>query len=194
LDTARTQIIGWPEDMNKRRKVLIATLEYEIVDWKLKIKIGGLGVMSSLMGKSMADVDLIWVIPKVNDLEYPPSDPVDPIEATIFGEPYLIEIETHLLDNITYAILDSLVFRARTKGDPYPARMNGLSSAIFYYPTWNQAIAATFRRYPDIDYTTSTVTTEPSPPSICSQRPFLSAWPFTTPSSRVCDRFARRRK
>ena len=32
------QIIGWPEDPNKRRKVLIATLEYEIIDWKLKVK------------------------------------------------------------------------------------------------------------------------------------------------------------
>jgi alpha-1,3-glucan synthase len=32
------EIIGWPEDPNKRRKVLIATLEYEILDWKLKVK------------------------------------------------------------------------------------------------------------------------------------------------------------
>jgi len=145
-----TEIIGWPEDKNKRRKVLIATLEYEIIDWKLKVKIGGLGVMSSLMGKSMTDVDLIWVIPKVKDLEYPPGDPADPIEVIIFGEPYLIEVETHMLDNITYVILDSPVFRAQTKADPYPARMDDLSSAIFY-STWNQAIAATFRRYPDID-------------------------------------------
>ncbi len=35
------------------QKVLIATLEYEIINWKLKVKIGGLGVMSSLMSKSM---------------------------------------------------------------------------------------------------------------------------------------------
>ena len=145
-----TEVIGWPEDKNKRRKVLIATLEYEIIDWKLKVKIGGLGVMSSLMGKSMTDVDLIWVIPKVKDLEYPPGDPADPVEVIIFGEPYLIEVETHTLDNITYIILDSPVFRAQTKADPYPARMDDLSSAIFY-STWNQAIAATVRRYPDID-------------------------------------------
>lgn len=31
-------IIGWPEDKDKRRTVLIATLEYEIIDWKLKVK------------------------------------------------------------------------------------------------------------------------------------------------------------
>ncbi|TFY55439.1 hypothetical protein EVG20_g9317, partial [Dentipellis fragilis] len=146
----QTEVIGWPEDKHKRRRVLIATLEYEIIDWKLKVKIGGLGVMSSLMGKAMTDVDLIWVIPKVKDLEYPQGDPADPIEVIIFGEPYLIEVETHVLDNITYVILDSPVFRAQTKADPYPARMDDLSSAIFY-STWNQAIAATVRRYPDID-------------------------------------------
>ena len=145
-----TEIIGWPEDKNKRRKVLIATLEYELIDWKLKVKIGGLGVMSSLMGKAMTDVDMIWVVPKVKDLEYPAGDPAEPIEVIIFGEPYLIEVETHVLDNITYIILDSPVFRAQTKADPYPARMDDLSSAIFY-STWNQAIAATIRRFPTID-------------------------------------------
>ena len=145
-----TEVIGWPEDKNKRRKVLIATLEYEIIDWKLKVKIGGLGVMSSLMGKAMTDVDLVWVVPKVKDIEYPAGEPAEPIEVIIFGEPYLIEVETHILDNITYIILDSPVFRAQTKSDPYPARMDDLSSAIFY-STWNQAIAATIRRHPTID-------------------------------------------
>ncbi|KAF9242130.1 glycoside hydrolase family 13/glycosyltransferase family 5 protein [Melanogaster broomeanus] len=144
------EIIGWPEDKNKRRKVLISTLEYEIFDWKLKVKIGGLGVMSSLMGKAMTDVDLIWVVPKVKDIEYPAGDPAEPIEVIIFGEPYLIEVETHLLDNMTYVLLDSPVFRAQTKSDPYPARMDDLSSAIFY-STWNQAVAATIRRFPTID-------------------------------------------
>lgn len=142
--------IGWPEIPTKRRKVLIATLEYEIIDWKLKVKIGGLGVMSTLMGKAMNDVDLIWVVPKVQDLEYPQGDYAEPIEVIIFGEPYLIEVETHQLDNITYIILDSPVFRAQTKADPYPQRMDDLSSAIFY-STWNQAIAEAVRRNPIID-------------------------------------------
>jgi alpha-1,3-glucan synthase len=144
------EIIGWPQVKNKRRKVLIGTLEYEIIDWKLKVKIGGLGVMSSLMGKAMTDVDLVWVVPKVKDLEYPKGDPEEPLEVVIFGEKYLIEVETHVMDNITYVILDSPVFRAQTKSDPYPARMDDLSSAIFY-STWNQSIAATVRRHPDID-------------------------------------------
>jgi alpha-1,3-glucan synthase len=149
-DKPHTEIIGWPEDKYKRRTVLIATLEYEIFDWKLKVRIGGLGVMSSLMGKVMVDVDLIWVIPKVKDLEYPAGEPADPIEVIIFGEPYLIEVENHVLGNITYVILDSPVFKAQTKSDPYPPRMDDLSSAIFY-STWNQAVAATIRRFPAID-------------------------------------------
>lgn len=47
----------------KRLTVLIATMEYEIEDWGLKVKIGGLGVMSSLMGKNLKHQSLIWVIP-----------------------------------------------------------------------------------------------------------------------------------
>lgn len=47
----------------KRLTVLIATMEYDIEDWGIKVKIGGLGVMSSLMGKHLKHQDLIWVIP-----------------------------------------------------------------------------------------------------------------------------------
>ena len=47
----------------KRLTVLIATMEYDIEDWGIKVKIGGLGVMSSLMGKNLKHQDLIWVIP-----------------------------------------------------------------------------------------------------------------------------------
>lgn len=46
-----------------RLTVLIATMEYEIEDWGIKVKIGGLGVMSSLMGKNLKHQNLIWVIP-----------------------------------------------------------------------------------------------------------------------------------
>jgi len=41
------------EGSEKRRKVLIATMEYDIEDWAIKIKIGGLGVMAQLMGKNL---------------------------------------------------------------------------------------------------------------------------------------------
>ena len=49
--------------VQKRLTVLIATMEYDIEDWAIKVKIGGLGVMSSLMGKNLKHQDLIWVIP-----------------------------------------------------------------------------------------------------------------------------------
>lgn len=52
---------------------------------------------------------------------------------------------------LTYVILDSPVFGgAQTKADLYPQRTDDLSSAIFYR-TWNQAIAATAKRFPLID-------------------------------------------
>jgi alpha-1,3-glucan synthase len=43
----------------KRRTVLIATMEYNIDDWNIRIKIGGLGVMAQLMGKTLEHQDLI---------------------------------------------------------------------------------------------------------------------------------------
>ncbi|KAA1077051.1 Cell wall alpha-1,3-glucan synthase ags1 [Puccinia graminis f. sp. tritici] len=139
----------WPDNMNARRKVLIATLEYEIIDWKIKVKIGGLGVMSSLMGKVMDDLDLLWVIPKVSDLEYPEAERTQPIPVVVFGQTYLVECQIHKFQNITYYLLDSPVFRANTKENPYPARMDDLSSAIFY-SYWNQSIAEICRRTPDL--------------------------------------------
>jgi alpha-1,3-glucan synthase len=54
-----------------RRTILIATLEYEIEDWEIKIKIGGLGVMSTLMAKHLAHHNLVWVVPCVGGLDYP---------------------------------------------------------------------------------------------------------------------------
>ena len=130
--------------------------------------------MSKLMGTAMTDCDLIWCIPKVGGVDYPPGEPTEPMEVIIFGEPYLIECEIHVVSprrsrslqsrighahslssrsqyqNITYYILDSPVFRAQTKSDPYPARMDDLSSAVFY-STWNQCIAETIRRNPIVD-------------------------------------------
>lgn len=54
-----------------RRTILIATMEYDIEDWGIKIKIGGLGVMASLMAKNLGHQNLIWVIPCVGDVQYP---------------------------------------------------------------------------------------------------------------------------
>jgi alpha-1,3-glucan synthase len=139
-----------------RKKVLIATMEYDIEDWKIKIKIGGLGVMAQLMGKALGHLDVIWVVPCVSGLEnaYPDGYPVDqaaePMEVTILGSKYNVAVQYHKLRNITYVLLDAPVFRLQTPAKPYPDRMDDLDSAI-YYSAWNQCIAEALKRFnPDI--------------------------------------------
>lgn len=134
----------------RRRTVLIATMEYDIEDWGIKIKIGGLGVMAQLMGKHLTQQDLIWVVPCVGGVDYPRDDPQEPMVITVLGNNYQVDVQYHRLHNITYVLLDAPVFRAQSKSEPYPARMDDLDSAIFY-SSWNQCIAEAIRRFPAID-------------------------------------------
>lgn len=112
------------------RKVLIATMEYEIEDWEIKIKIGGLGVMASLMGKALGHQSLIWVVPCVGGIDYPVDTPAEPMIVTVNGCQYEISVQYHYLRNITFVLLDSPIFRLQSKGVPYPARMDDLDSAV----------------------------------------------------------------
>lgn len=98
-----------------RRTVLIATMEYDIEDWAIKIKIGGLGVMAQLMGKNLAHQDLIWVVPCVGDVEYPMDQRAENMRITVLGGVYDIQVQYHVLRNITYVLLDAPVFRQQTK-------------------------------------------------------------------------------
>ncbi|TQN65173.1 Cell wall alpha-1,3-glucan synthase ags1 [Colletotrichum shisoi] len=132
---------------NKRRRVLIATMEYNIDDWNIKIKIGGLGVMAQLMGKALKHQDLVWVVPCVGDVEYPVDNPAPSMYVKIMDQEYEIKVQYHIVDNITYVLLDAPVFRKQTKSEPYPPRMDDLESAI-YYSAWNQCIADTCNRFP----------------------------------------------
>jgi alpha-1,3-glucan synthase len=140
-------IAGAPE---QRRTVLIATMEYNIEDWKVKVKIGGLGVMAQLMSQHLKHQNLIWVVPCVGDIEYPQDTPTEAFVVTILDNPYLVNVQYHIVDNITYVLLDAPVFRQQTKAEPYPPRMDDLDSAI-YYSAWNQCIAETIKRFPSID-------------------------------------------
>ncbi|KAJ5701605.1 hypothetical protein N7488_009153 [Penicillium malachiteum] len=133
-----------------RRTVLIATMEYDIEDWGIKIKIGGLGVMAQLMGKHLTQHDLIWVVPCVGGVDYPKDEPQEPMVITVLGNNYQVDVQYHRLHNITYVLLDAPVFRAQSKSEPYPARMDDLKSAIFY-SSWNQCIAEAIRRFPAVD-------------------------------------------
>lgn len=147
-----------PEDKEKsaaivpasenRRTTLIATMEYEIDDWNIKIKIGGLGKMASLMGsEALAHQNLIWVVPCVGGIDYPVDSPAEPMVITVNKQPYLVSVQYHVVRNITFVLLDAPVFRERTKADPYPPRMDDIESAI-YYSAWNACIAEAIKRFP----------------------------------------------
>lgn len=131
----------------RRRTVLIATMEYDIEDWAIKIKIGGLGVMAQLMGKNLSHQDLIWVVPCVGGVDYPVDTEAEPMTVTIMNVNYEVKVQYHKLRNITYVLLDAPVFRQQTKSEPYPARMDDMTSAI-YYSAWNQCIAQAINRFP----------------------------------------------
>lgn len=156
LEKAKGKEICEPENMLTQassgtgRTILIATMEYEIEDWAIKIKIGGLGVMASLMGKNLSHQNLIWVIPCVGDVKYPVDTPGEPMIITVMGKPFTVSVQYHKVNNITYVLLDAPVFRQQTKAEPYPARMDDMDSAI-YYSAWNACIAETMKRFPEID-------------------------------------------
>lgn len=131
---------------HKRRNVLIATMEYQIEDWDITIKIGGLGVMAELMGKHLGHQELVWVVPCVGDVHYPIDQLAEPMRVNILNETFQIEVQYHQLRNITYVLLDAPVFRAQSKSNPYPSRMDDIKSAI-YYSAWNACIAETLKRF-----------------------------------------------
>jgi alpha-1,3-glucan synthase len=131
----------------KRPMILIATMEYDIEDWAIKIKIGGLGVMAQLMGKNLPHQDLIWVVPCVGGVDYPIDEPAEPMTVTILDTEYEIQVQYHKLNNITYVLLDAPIFRQQSKTEPYPPRMDDLDSAV-YYSAWNACIAQTIERFP----------------------------------------------
>jgi alpha-1,3-glucan synthase len=130
-----------------RRCILIATMEYDIEDWGIKIKIGGLGVMAQLMGKALEGHDLVWVVPCVGGVNYPVDQPANPMLVTVMDQQYEVNVQYHKLRNITYVLLDAPIFRQQSKTEPYPPRMDDLDSAI-YYSAWNACIARAAERFP----------------------------------------------
>lgn len=181
----------------KRRMVMIATMEYDIEDWQIKIKIGGLGVMAQLMGKNLGHQDLIWIVPCVGGIDYPEDQRQEAMSVQILGNPYAVQVQHHVLRNITYVLLDAPVFRQQTKSEPYPPRMDDLDSAI-YYSAWNQCIALAIKRFkPDLyhinDYHGAVAPIHLLPDTIpcclsLHNAEFQGLWPMRTPKERdeVC--------
>ena len=194
--------VGLSDLPPKRRTVLIATVEYNIDDWNIKVKIGGLGVMAQLMGKALGHQDLIWVVPCVGDIEYPeiPEEMAEPMTVEILDAPYQVMVSYHVVENITYVLLDAPIFRQQTKAEPYPPRMDNIDSAI-YYSAWNQCIAETIKRFPvDIyhinDYHGGVAPLYLLPDTIpcclsLHNAEFQGLWPLRTPEERkeVCGVF-----
>lgn len=119
----------------RRRTILLATMEYEIGDWGIKISIGGLGFMAQLMSKSLEKQDLVWVVPCVQGIDYPHDQRAEPMNITISGVDHIVQVQYHSVENITYILLDAPVFRAQTVNEPYPRSTDDIGSAI-YYSTW----------------------------------------------------------
>ncbi|EEB07932.1 alpha-1,3-glucan synthase Mok12 [Schizosaccharomyces japonicus yFS275] len=137
------------QDGNKKLNVLLATLEYDIPELKVRVKIGGLGVMAQLMSRQLKFLNFVWVIPMVRGINYPLErlTRIDPIYITISDAFFAVEAFTFVSDNVTYVLLKSKVFEKQTSSAPYPVKMDDLESAVFY-STWNQCIAEVWRRFP----------------------------------------------
>lgn len=192
-----TPVIKGPDG---RRTVLVATMEYNIDDWNIAIKIGGLGVMAKLMSSALDHVNLIWVVPCVGGIEYPMDEPAESMFVQIMGESYEVHVQYHKVKNITYVILDAPIFRQQTKAEPYIARMDDIESGILY-AAWNSCIAETIRRFPvDIyhinDYhgALAPLYLLPQVVPVClslHNAEFQGLWPMRTPdeTKEVCEVF-----
>ncbi|KAJ1560988.1 Cell wall alpha-1,3-glucan synthase ags1, partial [Cladochytrium tenue] len=137
----------------KRLKMLMGTLEYKIPEWGVKVQIGGLGVIANIFAEHYTnEADLIWVIPRVGDVEFPEGQGhADlPIPVTIFGKVLIVDVLRYVRGPVTFYILDADVFRKNIKANPYPSRMDDVES-ITFYSAWNQCIAAiAMRSNPDV--------------------------------------------
>lgn len=184
----------------EKRTVLIATMEYNIDDWNISIKIGGLGVMAKLMSTALDHVNLVWVVPCIGGIEYPMDEPAESMFVQIMGESYEVHVQYHRYKNITYVLLDAPIFRQQTKAEPYIARMDDIESGILY-AAWNSCIAETMRRFPiDIyhinDYhgAIAPLYLLPQTIPVClslHNAEFQGLWPMRTPeeTKEVCEVF-----
>jgi alpha-1,3-glucan synthase len=136
----------------------------------------------------------------VGGIDYPVDEEAPSMEVTILGVKYEISVQYHQLRNITYVLLDAPVFRAQTKTEPYPPRMDDMDSAV-YYSAWNQCIAQAIERFPITLYHINDYHGAAAPlyflpktiPSCLSlhNAEFQGLWPMRTPQERreVCDVF-----
>lgn len=63
------------------------------------------------MSKNLGHQELVWVVPCVGDIDYPKDRPAKPMTIIIFRTHYIIPVQYHQLGNITYVLLDALVYK-----------------------------------------------------------------------------------
>lgn len=200
MDSVNSSPVQAVATLSTRRSVLIATMEYNIDDWDISIKIGGLGVMAKLMSTALPHLDLVWVVPVVGDVEYPVDTVAEPMFVQCLGQQYEIQVQYHKVRNITYVILDAPIFRQQTKASPYHPRMDDIESAILY-AAWNACIAETMRRFPvdlyhinDYHGAAAPLYLLPRTIPVClslHNAEFQGMWPMRTPeeAKEVCEVF-----
>lgn len=124
--------------------------------------------------------------------------------VTILGEPYEIQVQYHVLNNITYVLLDAPIFRQQTKTDPYPPRLDVLPESPIRANNLSEWTISTVpctiqpgtlaspkqRRDSPSTSTTSTITMEVQHHFISYQRQFLAVCLSTTPSFKGSGRCA----
>ncbi|RDW63463.1 hypothetical protein BP6252_11008 [Coleophoma cylindrospora] len=130
---------------NNRRKTFLASNEYCIGDWNIKIKIGPHGVINQLLSVCFGHQDLIWVVPCVGGIEYPIDSPAEPITVLVAGQSIEVKVQYHVVENITWILLDSPITRQQTKSTPYPDPDD--PSSAHFYSLWNQSIAMMMQRF-----------------------------------------------
>ncbi len=126
--------------------------------------------MAQLMSKNLGHQDLVWVVPCVGDIDYPEDRRANPMIVTIFGTEYIVQVQYHQLGNITYVLLDAPVFRARTKSEPYPSRMDDIGRAIYYSACY-------------------VLLTYIIPCSVSSENPLIISWPMDWTNFPISDRW-----
>lgn len=200
MDSVTSSPVRTTATLSTRRSVLMATMEYNIDDWDITIKIGGLGVMAKLMSTALPHLDLVWVVPAVGDVDYPVDTVAEPMFVQCLGQQYEIQVQYHKTRNITYVILDAPIFRQQTKASPYHPRMDDIESAILY-AAWNACIAETIRRFPvdlyhinDYHGAAAPLYLLPRTIPVClslHNAEFQGMWPMRTPeeAKEVCEVF-----
>jgi len=128
-----------PSNIPKRR-VLIATVEYDIPDCNIDIRLGGLGTMSTLMGRHLTEYDLIWVIPCVSGISYPQNNAGKPILAYVCGRKVKVQVYCHTLKSVTYVMLDSPNLQKPNKSTAvsYPHGRHAERSLLAAFHIWRR--------------------------------------------------------